>query len=315
MAPPGQPNTASAKIKANVEDALSTAAFLQALGMHPSVWQQQGPTKTEVKESSSVDVGAVVKALTDHSSNLSKEVLNTMHQAKGGGEDTVLKFMMDELKNMRSELTSSRNQDPMVAIKSYVNAYGEMMDKVKKDLNLPAAAQITPANESFALQTKRIDLEIAQLQHQWQVELAQFNILREDAKDERAAAERRWQADLQMKKEELQAAAVKSENLSGFIQDIIASFAASVDRSGGGMPVAVQVQPEPPTYRAKAFICGTPGCGTRIPIIEGQPEAGCPKCGVIYDMGGTSQQPPPTQNPQAPVSPPAPVESPPVVTA
>jgi hypothetical protein len=279
-------------------------AFWAAMGMQPP-GQVQQPVKQEEKSSTSADLGAVIKALGDQNTTMMGHVIGLSQGSKAGANDPFLQFMMGELKDMRQQLIQAKQhpeqKDPMEVMTAYVDRYASLMDRFKKDLNLPANMQLGANNESVAIQLKNLDLQQRDREMQWQATMHQWEVEREDRKEDRGLQRERFQMEHSLKVRELDEAAKKSADTAGWMQDLAAVIVGAVEQKApAGINVATQVQqpPEQPAeFRAKAFTCksGDPVCGARVPLQPGAVEAQCPQCGMIYDLV------PPTEQAQAEV--------------
>jgi hypothetical protein len=283
------------------QDGAQLHAFYKAMGMQPP-GATPPPAKQEEKSSMSVDLGSVIKALGDQNTAMMGNVMQ-MSQSKAGSTDPFLQFMMGELKDMRQQLVQAQQhpqqRDPMEVMTQYVDRYAGLMERFKKDLNLPANLQLGANNENVAIQLKKMDLEQRDRELQWQAQQHQWNLEREERKEDRALQREQFQMEHQLKVRELDEAAKKSSDAAGWLQDLAAVFVGSVEQNAPGTALHVAAKPpaeEPAYYPPKAFRCqsGTPMCGARVPITQGAVEATCPQCGMVYDLvpQSAAQQPP-----------------------
>ncbi len=273
------------------QDGAQLHAFYTAMGMQPP-GAAPPPARQEEKTSTSVDLGSVIKALGDQNTAMMSNVLQLAQGSKAGASDPFLQFMMSELKDMRQQLIQAKQhpeqKDPMAVMTEYVDRYAGLMDRFKKDLNLPANLQLGANNESVAIQLKKMDLDQRQRDLEWQATMHQWDVDREERKEDRGLQREKFQMEHSLKVRELDDAAKKSGDAAGWMQDLAAVFIGAVEQKAP-LNVGAQVvqQPEEPReYRAKAFTCksGTPMCGARVPLQPGAVEAQCPQCGMIYDL-------------------------------
>jgi hypothetical protein len=259
-----------------------------------------------VKESTTVDLGTAFKAMTDQNATMMNAVLNMSQGSKAGAQDPFVQFMVGELKEMKQALQAAKENphqvDPWQAMDNYVTRYDGMMEKLKKNLNLPANLQLGTGNEGVAIQLKNLELtqqernlQFEERKHQWEVE-------REDAKEARLEAAREFNMEHNLKIQEIKDKQARSENVTSWVQDLAGAFVGAIDTTGGGAPsLNVGAQPpsgEPPAFRVKAFRCGTPNCNTRVEIPSGATEATCPNCQMIYELvpaGQAEAQPQPAE--------------------
>jgi hypothetical protein len=275
-------------------------AFYAAMGMHPP-GATPPPAKQEERTSTSVDLGSVIKALGDQNTAMMSNVLQLAQGSKAGAADPFLQYMMTELKEMRQQLIQAQQhpqqKDPMVVMTEYVDRYAGLMDRFKKDLNLPANMALGANNEGVAIQLKNLDLQQRQRELEWQATMHQWDVDREDRKEDRGLQRERFQMEHQLKVRELDEAAKKSSDTAGWMQDLAAVIVGAVEQKAPlnvGAQVVQQQPEEPREFRAKAFTCksGTPMCGARVPLQQGAVEAQCPQCGMIYDLVPPQNQPP-----------------------
>ncbi len=286
-------------VQQSFKEGAQLQAFYAAMGMQPPGTHLQ-PVKQEEKSSTSADLGAVIKALGDQNTTMMGHVLQLSQGSKAGASDPFLQFMMQELKDMRQQLIQAKQhpeqKDPMDVMTAYVDRYTSLMDRFKKDLNLPANTQLGANNESVAIQLKKMDLEQRDREMQWQATMHQWDVDREERKEDRNLQRERFQMEHSLKVRELDEATKKSADTSGLIQDLAAAIVGSIEQKvPAGINVATQVQqqPEQPAeFRAKAFTCksGDPVCGARVPLNPGAVEAQCPQCGMIYDLVPQTEQ-------------------------
>lgn len=277
-------------VQRSFADGAQLHAFYRAMGMDPP-GTTPPPARQEEKTSTSVDLGAVVKALGDQNSNMLGHVIQMSQGTKAGSTDPFLQFMMNELKDMRQQLIQAQQhpqqKDPMEVMTQYVDRYAGLMERFKKDLNLPANMQLGASNENVAIQLKKMDLEQRERELQWQAQQQQWALEREDRKEDRLLQREQFQMEHQLKVRELDEAAKKSADTAGWLQDLAAVFVGSVEQNAPTSTINVAAKPpEPAGYQPKAFRCqsGTPMCGARVPIAVGAVEATCPQCGMVYDL-------------------------------
>jgi hypothetical protein len=283
---------------------MELAGFFQGMGVTPPYLNAQAQGKTEEKTSTTVDLGTAFKAMTDQNNNLMTHVMNMSQGTKAGQTDPFVQFMMGELKEMKTALMAAKENphqvDPWQAMDTYVTRYDGMMDKLKKNLNLPANLQLGTGNEGVAIQLKNLELQQQERGLQFEVQKHQWDVEREDAKEVRLEASRRFDMEHRLKVEEIKDKQVRSDNITGWMQDLAGAFAGAIDATGGSQSLNVGAQPhpgEPPTFRASSLLCGTPNCETRVKIPAGATEVVCPKCQMGYEIGPEDSAPPPQPQP------------------
>jgi hypothetical protein len=300
--------TLTESIKSNLQEGASLAAFYQGLGINPS-WGQAVPQqagKTEVKESTTVDLGTAFKAMTDQNATMMNAVLNMSKGTQAGAQDPFVQFMVGELKEMKTALQTAKENphqvDPWQAMDNYVTRYDGMMEKLKKNLNLPANLQLGTGNESTVIQLKNMELQQLERNLQFEERKHQWDVEREDSREARLEQARRFNMEHNLKIQEIKDKQARSENVTSWVQDLAGAFVGAIDPTGGSQSLNVGAQPpsgEPPTFRASSLLCGTPNCETRVKIPAGATEVVCPKCQMGYEIGPEDSAPPQSQPAEA----------------
>jgi hypothetical protein len=252
-----------------------------------------------VKESTTVDLGTAFKAMTDQNATMMNAVLNMSKGTQAGAQDPFVQFMVGELKEMKTALQTAKENphqvDPWQAMDNYVTRYDGMMEKLKKNLNLPANLQLGTGNESTVIQLKNMELQQLERNLQFEERKHQWDVEREDSREARLEQARRFNMEHNLKIQEIKDKQARSENVTSWVQDLAGAFVGAIDATGGGSPsLNVGAQPpsgEPPSFRVKAFRCGTPNCNTRVEIPSGATEATCPNCQMIYELVPAGPQP------------------------
>lgn len=273
-------------IKKEFNEGARIASFfrgMNAAGLDGAGMMQPHP-KSEVKESTSVDLGAAFRAMTDHSTALTQQLISVSQGTKSGPQDTYMQHLIDELKEMRRQLADSQRQpksdkDPTQVMMENMVRYNEMMQGLQKHLQLPGNVAVTADNANLMVELKKLELQMADRQYQFEVERAERSI-------ERDMNQARFNVEMQLKKEELQGQLERSSAAAGGLQDLIGALAQSIDRNP--QPVAAQPPVRTQSYMASSMPCG--GCGQKITIPNPPPAVlECPDCHMSYRLGDDAE--------------------------
>ena len=255
-------------------------AFNKAAGLEEKPKEEQ--------QKVGIDVGAVVKALAEQNTSLLLKVTEMMTSRPA---DPLLTHLMDDLKETKEQLQSS---DPFEALTQTQQRYSTMLSSMKKDLGLPETMKANVSDMPLMLELERIKGERDERRQQWDLDREDRNkkwdAEREELRRRWVVEDRRWEAEFQFKRQELENSSQVKGKAFGELSDLAQAIVSGIveERASAGQIVSHQVaaQPPPPPPEpektAANFKCDA--CGAPLYVPDHIKQFTCPKCSAPHDL-------------------------------
>ena len=262
----------------------------------------EGTRPHDSTERIGVDLGAVVKAQGDTVNTLITQLSNMMTKSQSAAQDSELRQLRDELKDLKTALTSGG--DPTTVLLQSMEVQDKLAEKLKARLGLPEMplAGGSGTNLPALIQLKQMDMDAAERDRQWKQE-------REEQRRHWEREDQRWAAEFGLKRDDSQTSRKTQERAGDAFVDLAGAVMESIDKERGvaGTPGdgdgggAVTYMPRKRVRKPRSFRCE---CGAIVTLAApADMEATCAACGAVYDMVVVQPEdrPAAAPPPQAPV--------------
>lgn len=244
--------------------------------------------KPKEEQKIGIDVGSVVKALAEQNTALMLKVAEMMTARPA---DPLLTHLMQDLKETKEQLQSS---DPFEALTQTQQRYSTMLSQMKKDLGLPETMKANVSDMPLMLELERIKGERDERRQQWDLDREDRNkkwdFEREELHRRWVIEDRRWEAEFQIKKLELEKTSQVKDKAFGELADLAQAIVSGIveERASAGQIVSHQVaaQPPPPPPEPEKPIANfkCDACQAMLYVPGHIKQFTCPKCSAPHDL-------------------------------
>lgn len=267
-APAQRPKDGPQDPLAQAEQDLARAVRLRTLQSLSS--GQLAPGKVE--ESTRIDLGGIFNSLTNLVTNTLEQVSTTRKSSQAGGEDPYLKHLEAELKQVQERLAAP-GLDPISQMVAANQQFKMLMEAMRDQVGISQPAPASGPDMSYMLQLKRMELDAAERNRQWEEQMA-------ERRREWQREDRRWQQEFRLREAEFEDSRATRKRAGSALENLAGSLLEGIDAERGEQGATVSASRKP-----KAFKCQECGQAVLVPSPEAL-EARCESCGASYDMVG-----------------------------
>lgn len=266
------------------QEGVKERLYLQGLGMDPATARGPG-------DDLRVNVGDLIKTQTESNKSLTDRVLEMQ---KSSPESPFLKYMLDELKEVRARLDAAKGQDPLQGLLQASEILDNLAEKMKKREGIPGDVRMVGQDLPGLLSLEERKLEREERARQWQEEMEQRRHQWEEERGFKehqwAMEQQRWEANFALEKEKVEEDRKQRAKTGDAFEDIVSGLGATIDQTFGnkGRPsglVVERVKSEvAPTQRE--FKCEA--CEGPVPLPPNTKVGDkvlCPQCQAEYTVG------------------------------
>ena len=275
------------KMRKAYYEGLEIESFRRAAGLD---------SKGKDEESSTVQQMLVttMQSYSSALSNLVSELTKAASIAQGARapeQGEFLKYLITEVQTMKQKMEGGQG-DPFALIDEYHARMTKWQDEMQKRLGVGTSTSVPSAASGIEalrlnLEIEKMRLESAERQRQHEADLAERRHRWEQE-------DKRWNAEFNLKLQELGFHQKQSEQTTATFQDLLGSLVESIEPStepvtNAGKPVAQQparVEPPPASevkhVFPKSYVCDQ--CRDAFAWPADQMTAACPHCGTQYEL-------------------------------
>ena len=269
-------------------EGMKAKVYQKALGIEPS----DGPARPQ-GINMSLDIGQLVQ---NQSANMMSAITAITEAQAKRPEDPFLKYMLDEMKDVRAKLDNS-GSDPIQNLLAAQEVLDTLSEKMKQRAGVGQAAPVGGQDITALIELENAKADRDERARQWTEAMEerrhQWTVERDDLVRQRAVEDRRWQEEFGLKKQEFEESRLTRAQAADGLGDLVKTLAASIDERMAEAPNGAAARPPglqklsaspPPTSAAMSVNCE---CGQPMTIPAGAQHGSsvtCGSCGNTYQL-------------------------------